>query len=85
MRSTAVKKHSMVIHSRKTSVTLEDAFWEALQKIACRRGLTVRQLIEGIAADRKHSNLSSAIRVFVLSQHRLPKIVERVSQPIIRG
>jgi predicted DNA-binding ribbon-helix-helix protein len=70
----------MVIHGRKTSVTLEDAFWEGLHKIACRDGLTVRQLIEGIAADRKHGNLSSAIRVFVLSQYRLPNIVDRVSQ-----
>jgi predicted DNA-binding ribbon-helix-helix protein len=73
MRSTVVLKRSTVINGHKTSVTLEDAFWIGLQKIARRRGLTTRQLIEAIAADRKQSNLSSAIRVFVLSQHHLPE------------
>jgi predicted DNA-binding ribbon-helix-helix protein len=65
MRS-AVIKRSIFLDGRKTSVSLENAFWNELKEIAYSRRVTVSGLVRGIEATRKQSNLSSAIRVFVL-------------------
>lgn len=50
----------------KTSVSPEDAFWTELKKIAQLQGVTMSSLVGSIEATRKHGNLSSAIRIFVL-------------------
>jgi predicted DNA-binding ribbon-helix-helix protein len=65
-----VTKHSTVIAGRKTSVALEDAFWKGLKEIARRREETLSHLIARIDAERKHANLSSAIRLYVLGFYR---------------
>jgi predicted DNA-binding ribbon-helix-helix protein len=62
----AVLKRSIVIGGHKTSVSLEDAFWARLKVIAAQRRQTISQVIAGIDSARDHSNLSSAIRLFVL-------------------
>ena len=41
MRSPTVVQHSITFGGRKTSVTLEDAFWEALKEIAYSRRMTI--------------------------------------------
>jgi predicted DNA-binding ribbon-helix-helix protein len=68
--ATALKKRSVNIAGHNTSVTLEQAFWDALKEAATRRGLSVSALIAEIdqarAADPAAPNLSSAIRVHVL-------------------
>jgi predicted DNA-binding ribbon-helix-helix protein len=64
-----VVKRSIVIAGRKTSISLEDAFWNSLRKIAHGRKETVSQLVASIDANRKTANLSSVIRVFVLDFH----------------
>jgi predicted DNA-binding ribbon-helix-helix protein len=69
MKSLLVKR-SVVISGRKTGVTVEDAFWEGLKEIAEARDLTVFELIAQIDSKRRHSNLSSAIRLFVLDHYR---------------
>jgi predicted DNA-binding ribbon-helix-helix protein len=69
MKSSVVK-HSALIAGRRTSISLEDAFWESLKEIARARRETLTQLITAIDADRKHANLSSAIRLFVLGFYR---------------
>lgn len=66
---TAVKKRSLMVAGHPTSVTLEEPFWEALKELAVREGIAVNALVERIDADRT-SNLSSAIRVFVLEAYR---------------
>ena len=50
----------------KTSVSLEDAFWKGLKEIAGGRDVTLSDLVSTIDSDRRHGNLSSAIRLFVL-------------------
>ena len=65
-----VVKHSIDIAGRKTSISLEDVFWNSLREIAHRRKETLSQLIASIDANRKAANLSSAIRVFVLDFYR---------------
>jgi predicted DNA-binding ribbon-helix-helix protein len=68
MESSVVKR-SIVIAGRKTSVSLEDAFWGALKEIASARNLTLTALVGGIDSGRT-GNLSSAIRLFVLGHYR---------------
>ncbi len=62
----AMKKRSVVITGHRTSVSLENAFWDALKVIAGRRNFTVNQLVTEIDKQRD-GNLSSAIRVYVLT------------------
>jgi predicted DNA-binding ribbon-helix-helix protein len=69
MRST-VAKRSVILAGHKTSVSLEEAFWEALKDIAGRRKQTMSDLITSIDAERTFGNLSSAARLFVLSHYR---------------
>ena len=61
-----VVKRSLVIAGHRTSVSLEDAFWRRLRRIAAERGLSLNRLAAMIDAARGGANLSSAIRVFVL-------------------
>jgi predicted DNA-binding ribbon-helix-helix protein len=65
-----VVKRSIVIAGRKTSISLEDAFWNSLREIANRRKETLSQLVASIDVNRKAANLSSVIRVFVLDFYR---------------
>ncbi len=60
-----LRKRSVVIAGHKTSVSLEDGFWEALKDIAAERGVSVNALVAEIDGART-GNLSSAIRVHVL-------------------
>jgi predicted DNA-binding ribbon-helix-helix protein len=65
-----VVKRSIVIAGHKTSVSLEDAFWQALKQIATDREMTLSDLVGTIDTDRHNGNLSSAIRLFVLDHYR---------------
>jgi predicted DNA-binding ribbon-helix-helix protein len=69
MKSSVVK-HSIVIDGHKTSVSLEDAFWSELKEIAHARQATLGTLVAKIDETRRHGNLSSAIRLFVLEYFR---------------
>ena len=69
-------KHSVLIAGHATSVTLEPEFWDALKAIAAERGQSLAGLIALVdqqkdAADASVNdsprNLSSALRVFVLT------------------
>jgi predicted DNA-binding ribbon-helix-helix protein len=65
-----VLKRSIVIAGHKTSVSLEDKFWNCLKEIAGERGMTLAELVAAIDGNRQHGNLSSAIRLFVLGVYR---------------
>lgn len=69
MKSPVVKR-SIVIAGHKTSVSLEDAFWRGLKDIAVARHVTLSDLVGSIDSERKHGNLSSAIRLFVLNHYQ---------------
>jgi predicted DNA-binding ribbon-helix-helix protein len=49
---------------------LEDAFWNAFREIAATRKIPLSELVSTIDKERKHGNLSSAIRLFVLDYYR---------------
>jgi predicted DNA-binding ribbon-helix-helix protein len=69
MKSLVVKR-SVVIAGQKTSVSLEDSFWNGLKQIASSRGITLSELVGAIDSERLSGNLSSAIRLFVLGHYR---------------
>ena len=69
MKSPIVKR-SIVIAGHKTSVSLEEAFWKGLKDIAASRRATLSDLVASIDTERQHGNLSSAIRLFVLSHYQ---------------
>ena len=69
MKSQVIKR-SVMIDGHKTSICLEDAFWSSLKAIAQAQGATVAQTITTIDKTREQSNLSSAVRLFVLDRVR---------------
>lgn len=67
--SSRPRKRSLTLRGHRTSVSLEDVFWEDFQAIAAARGLSVNELAAQIDAARGVSaGLASAIRVFVLEE-----------------
>jgi predicted DNA-binding ribbon-helix-helix protein len=82
-----VIKRSIIRGGHKSSVSLEDPFWDGLRAIAARENVTVSRLVETIDHGRNRRNLSSAIRVFVLdhfrrnSQQKLPNARSDVDSP----
>ena len=69
MKSVVIKR-SILINGRKTSVSLENEFWEGLREIADRGMIAHSTLVEQIDQERDNVNLSSAIRVFVFNHFR---------------
>lgn len=69
MKSPVVKR-SVVIDGHKTSVSLEDQFWNDLKELAYVQRMTLSKMIGQIDKERQHGNLSSALRLFVLDQVR---------------
>jgi predicted DNA-binding ribbon-helix-helix protein len=65
-----VLKRSIVVGRHRTSISLEDVFWNELREIAHRRGVHLSELVGHIDGERRHCNLSSAIRMFVFEQAR---------------
>ena len=70
MKSLIVKQ-SVTIHGHHSSVTLESAFWNALKEIAVAQNISANALVSKIDGEREASNLSSAIRVYVVEHYRL--------------
>ena len=62
-------KRSVRIAGHPTSISLEPEFWVELVRIAGERGISINTLVTEIDATRT-ANLSSALRVFVLSALR---------------
>ncbi len=64
-----VRKRSITIRGHRTSFSLEKPFLDDLQTIAAGRGIALAALVAEIdAARQRDTNLSSALRIFVLSQ-----------------
>jgi predicted DNA-binding ribbon-helix-helix protein len=70
---TASNKHTVKINGHITSVFLETEFWEELQRISKDIGVSSDRLISEIDQKKSVSNLSSAIRLYILNHIRTPK------------
>ena len=61
------KKRSLTLRGHRTSVSLEDLFWDAFRAIATREGKPINALAAEIDASRDlDTGLASAIRLYVL-------------------
>jgi predicted DNA-binding ribbon-helix-helix protein len=70
-KQSTVVKRPIVIKGHKTSVSIEDIFWLSLKEIAREEGMTLSTLVCSIDERRTDgSNLSSAIRVSILTRFR---------------
>jgi predicted DNA-binding ribbon-helix-helix protein len=65
-----VVTRSVNINGRHTSVSLEGAFWNALKEIAVSKNISINALVSKIDAAREAANVSSAIRLYVLSYYK---------------
>jgi len=61
-----MKKHSLTLRGHRTSISLEEEFWNGLSIIAKKQKKSIQELVEDIDRGRTH-NLSSALRVFILN------------------
>jgi len=67
IEGTRIRKHSVVVEGHRTSVSMEDAFWNALKALASAQGCSINELVSEIDRNREGS-LSSAIKVYVYAQ-----------------
>jgi len=63
-----IKKRSVIIAGHRTSISLENIFWEALRVLATNNKISINQLVTDIDRSRT-GNLSSAIRTFILQAY----------------
>jgi len=65
------QKRSLTLKGHRTSVSLEDSFWDAFRDIAQDKNRAINDLAAEIDAIRgTDCGLASAIRLFVLEQYR---------------
>lgn len=65
------KKRSLTLRGHRTSVSLEDEFWDAFREIAAAQGRALNDLAAEIDAARgMDTGLASEIRLFVLRELR---------------
>lgn len=60
-------KRSVVVSGHRTSVSLENPFWDVLTQIATDQNVSLNKLITEVDRQRD-GNLSSALRVYVLKK-----------------
>jgi predicted DNA-binding ribbon-helix-helix protein len=66
-----VTKRSVTVAGHRTSVSLEEPFWQALAEVAAARRSSVAAVIAAIDRGRPPgTNLSAAVRLFVLDFYR---------------
>ena len=64
-------KHSLTLQGHRTSVSLEDEFWQAFRAIAREKSMAINVLAAEIDASRTPgTGLGSAIRVYVLRHYQ---------------
>ncbi|WP_106744345.1 ribbon-helix-helix domain-containing protein [Yoonia maritima] len=61
-------KRSLTLRGHRTSVSLEDIFWDQFRKIADQDGKTINGLAAEIDESREDIGLASALRVYVLER-----------------
>lgn len=63
-------KRSLAIGGHATSISLEQAFWDALKEVAASERQSIVHLVARIDAGRGSAGLSSAVRVWLLEHYR---------------
>ena len=68
LKSKALNR-SVMLGRRKTSISLQAAFWAGLKESDA-EDVPVSALVRRIDTDRRHANLTSALRLYVLDHYR---------------
>ena len=76
----SVRKRSILVNRHKTSVSLEDAFWEEVRAIARSRNMTLSDFVSEVEQARHAGNLSSALRLIVLETLQA-RVGDRPAEP----
>ena len=80
-----VVKRSLSIQGHRTSISLEEEFWQVLKAMADERGVSLAALVTEVDQARSRVNLSSALRVHVLrhalSQTQDPSATRAETEP----
>jgi len=63
-------KRSLTLRGHRTSVSLEDVFWDAFRDIAAKDGKTINGLAAEIDEGRGDVGLASALRVYIFKRLR---------------
>ncbi len=64
-----MKKRSITIEGHRTSISLEDEFWKALNAISKQENSSLVDVVRQID-EKRSSGLSSAVRVHVLKYYQ---------------
>jgi predicted DNA-binding ribbon-helix-helix protein len=65
-----IPRHRIYSDGRRTSISLEDEFWDAFLQIAAERRMSPADLLSVAVAEAPSVNRSSAVRIFVLMHFR---------------
>ncbi|APG46772.1 ribbon-helix-helix domain-containing protein [Phaeobacter porticola] len=75
------RKHSLTLRGHRTSVSLEDEFWQAFREIAAEDNRAINDLAAEIDENRGvDCGLASAIRLHVLRRLRKQRVVSSDAQ-----
>lgn len=77
---TAIRKYSVAINGHKTSISLEDEFYEQIRAMAARRECRISEIVEEVEAANAGKNLSSQLRLAVL-RDTLSRLAEFEASP----
>ena len=65
------RKRSFAIAGHRTSVSLEEPFWEALREIASAEATTLSHIVARVDATPHACGLSTALRLHILDYYRV--------------
>ena len=72
-------KRSFNIAGHRTSISLEAPFWEALKDLAEAQSIPLAHLVARVDQKRGATNLSSAVRIYILMQYRSIRSLPRAA------
>lgn len=70
MRAIVAKKRSVVVDGRRTSISLEDEFWVALNMAAIAHRTSISRFVTDVMKGRPSTNLSSSVRIALLAHYQ---------------
>ena len=68
--NTALICRNVTVSGRRTSIRMEQVMWTSLTDICRREDRTINEIISAIDEKRAETNLTAAIRVFIICYYR---------------
>lgn len=70
---------------RRTTVELEEEFWDALQDVAARQSIDLATLVDRLNCRRGAESLTSALRMFAISYYRSAADAQEAGAVLLRA